>query len=118
MTFFSFRLYLLGDSPRSRAAEQALRRLCADRFGDSGFSIEVVDVAEHRDVADAERIVATPTLDLTAPLPRIRVIGDLSSSDELADTLGLPAPASRQPLTVVPDLPAPGEVPDNQEDPP
>ena len=118
MTVFSFRLYVLGESPRSRAAEQALRRLCADRFGDSGFAIEVVDVAEHRDVADAERIVATPTLDLTAPLPRIRVIGDLSSADELATTLGLPTAAARTPLTVVPDLPAPAGAPDDQEDPP
>ena len=118
MTFFSFRLYVLGDSPRSRTAEQALRRLCADRFGDSGFVIEVVDVEKHRDVADAERIVATPTLDLIAPLPRIRVIGDLSSSDEVADTLGVPAAASRPPLTVVPDLPAPGDVTGDQEDPP
>jgi hypothetical protein len=54
---------------------------------------------------------------VTAPLPRIRVIGDLSSSDELADTLGLPAAAARSPLTVVPDLPAPGDVPDAQADP-
>lgn len=117
MTFFSFRLFLLGDSSRSRAAEQALRRLCADRFGDSGFSIEVVNVEEHRDVADAARIVATPTLDLIAPLPRIRVIGDLSSSDELAATLGLPAAADRPSLTIVPDLPAPAGAPDDQEDP-
>lgn len=90
MTPFSFRLYVTGDTPRSRAAEQGLRHLCAERFGDAGYAIEIVDVARRHDIADEERIVATPTLDRMTPAPRVRVVGDLSSSDQLADALGLP----------------------------
>jgi len=87
VTIFSFRLYILGDSPRSRAAEQGLRRLCAARLDDGTYVIEAIDVAEHRDVAETERVVATPTLDRIAPPPRVRVIGDLGSSDELASAV-------------------------------
>jgi circadian clock protein KaiB len=100
VTLFSFRLYVIGDTPRSRAAEQGLRRLCAERLGDAGCEIEVVDVEQRRDVADERRIVVTPTLDKLTPRPAVRVVGDLGSSEELADALGLPA----EPHPPSPDL--------------
>ena len=94
MTRFHFRLYVMGQTSRSRNAEQQLRALCT-RQSYGQYEIEVVDVALQPERADAERIVATPTLDRVTPPPRIRVIGDLGSADRLSAVLELPPDDAR-----------------------
>lgn len=89
MHSYRFRLYVMGETPRTRGAIERLRALCTARLG-GGWDLEVVDVQERSDLADAARIVATPTLDRIEPQPRVRVIGDLAS-DELAAALELPS---------------------------
>lgn len=98
---YRFKLYVAGRSPRSDAAVRNIRRLCRERLG-GDCRIEVVDVAERPDVAEAARILSTPTLDKEAPPPLRRVIGDLSDSERLALALGLFLEA---------DLEAPGGLP-------
>lgn len=94
MTKYSFLLFVAGQGERSLAAESNLRALCDARLS-SDYDIEIVDAAERPDVAEADRILATPTVIRTAPLPRRRVIGNLSDSRRAGDALGLPdAPAS------------------------
>ena len=95
MTGYRFRLYVLGQSSRARNAEEQLRAVCARRVR-GPCVIEVVDLTASPDVADAERIVATPTLDRLEPPPRIRVIGDLGSVERLSAALDLP-PEDRPP---------------------
>jgi circadian clock protein KaiB len=92
MTGHVFRLYVLGRTSRARNAEQQLRDLCARRIR-SRYEIEVVDLIETPALADAERIVATPTLERIQPPPRVRVIGDLGSSERLSAVLDLPPEA-------------------------
>lgn len=87
---YRFRLYVLGETARSHAVSEQLRALCQRRLGQH-WHVEIVDVKAHPDLADAARIVATPTLDRLEPEPRTRVVGDLSSTDELAAVLGLPS---------------------------
>jgi circadian clock protein KaiB len=89
MTGYRFRLYVLGPTSRSRNAEQQLRALCAQRVR-GPCAIEVVDLTEAPELADTERIVATPTLDRVEPPPRVRVVGDLGSSERLSAVLDLP----------------------------
>lgn len=89
MTAFKFRLYVMAGTLRSRNAEQQLRALCESRLS-GRFEIDVVDVAARPDRADAERIVATPTVDRIEPAPRVRVIGDLTSPEQLAAVFDLP----------------------------
>ena len=90
MTQYHFRLYVMGETARSRTATEQLRALFQQRLG-KRWHLEVVDLKGHPDLADAARIVATPTLDRLEPEPHTRVIGDLSSSDHLAAILDLPA---------------------------
>jgi circadian clock protein KaiB len=94
VTDFRLRLYVVGGTSRARNAEQQLRALCASRPG--RYEIEVVDLAQAPDLADAERIVATPTLDRLEPLPRLRVIGDLGSPERLSTVLDLPSQDARR----------------------
>lgn len=90
MTTYRFRLYVMGETARSRAAIEQLHALCRQRLGEH-WQVDVVDLKGRPDLADAARIVATPTLDRLEPEPRTRVIGDLSSAEHVAAVLDLPA---------------------------
>lgn len=90
MTGFRFTLYVAGAGARSAIAERAFRDLCAERLPADGYEITVIDVLEAIEEADAARTLVTPTVVRTDPPPAVRVMGDLSASDELADAVGLP----------------------------
>lgn len=87
---FRLTLYVAGTAAHAAAAEDHLRRLCADRLPPDDYAIAVVDVLEAVGEADAARILVTPTVIRTEPTPVLRVIGDLSATAELARALGLP----------------------------
>jgi len=56
---------------------------------DGDCRITIVDVLEQPEMAEAHKIIATPTLIKTSPRPLRRIIGDLSDLDEVALRLGL-----------------------------
>lgn len=74
------RLYITGMTPRSEQAISNLRRIMADEL-DDGYELEIVDVLERPQLAEDERIIATPTLIKRLPPPLRRIIGDLSNTD-------------------------------------
>lgn len=87
-------LYVTGDTPRSQRALANLQRLC-DQHLAGRYSLEVVDVLTMPHLAEAARILATPTLVRLHPAPPRRVIGDLSDDRRVLDGLdldGLPTP--------------------------
>jgi circadian clock protein KaiB len=89
MTSYSFKLYIAGETARSRQAEANLRALCEARI--AGFyELEIVDVVERPDLAEEDNVIATPTVIRLAPLPRRRVIGDLPDPSLVATALDLP----------------------------
>ncbi len=89
---YQFTLFVTGRTRRSERASTNLRRLCADRLPDGSYEIDIVDVLDHPARAESERVIATPTVIRTEPLPRRRVIGDLSIAEQAAHALDLPAP--------------------------
>jgi circadian clock protein KaiB len=80
------RLYISSAAPESAAVETNLRRVC-DGVG-LAFEVEVLDVRDHPDEAERDRIVLTPTLLRLTP-PQLRVAGDLSNIEAAMDGLGL-----------------------------
>ena len=83
-------LYITGQSVRSLQAIANLRRLC-EHFGDT-CELTIVDVLERPQLAEDERILATPTVIRRRPLPMRRVIGDLSDLEKVSLWLDLPQP--------------------------
>jgi circadian clock protein KaiB len=75
-------LYVTGTSPRTRVAIDNLNRICKQEL-DGRYELEIVDVLEHPQRAEDERILATPTLIKQLPPPLRRVIGDLSDKDKV-----------------------------------
>jgi circadian clock protein KaiB len=89
-------LYVTGTSPRTKIAIDNLNRICTQEL-DGRYELEIVDVLEHPQRAEEERILATPTLIKQLPPPLRRVIGDLSDKDKVL--LGLQVRAGSTPPT-------------------
>ena len=81
MDKYVFTLYVTGQTPRSRQAVANLRELCEVLGGDCEYT--VVDVLERPQLAEDDKILATPTLVRKQPLPMRRIIGDLSMTDSV-----------------------------------
>jgi circadian clock protein KaiB len=97
MKEYVLKLYVTGQTPRAERAIANLRRLC-DHDLEGRYEVEVVDVLEHPQLAEQEKILATPTLVRLLPPPLRRVIGDLSESDKVLLGLDLwPAPPPETP---------------------
>ena len=91
MNTYIFELYVTGDSVRSRHAVTTARALFQERLG-NGYELKVIDVLEHPDLAEGERILATPALLRKAPEPVRRIIGDLSDHEKVLFALDLDSP--------------------------
>jgi circadian clock protein KaiB len=79
---FLLKLYVAGADSRAQAAIANLRRICDEELPDQ-YELEIIDVLEQPDQAEAAKILATPTLIKQLPPPLRRVIGDLSNKDKL-----------------------------------
>jgi circadian clock protein KaiB len=75
-------LYVTGTSPRTKVAIENLERICQQEL-DGRYELEIVDVLQHPQRAEDEKILATPTLIKQLPPPLRRVIGDLSDKDKV-----------------------------------
>jgi circadian clock protein KaiB len=72
----TLRLYVSGQALNSRAAIRNLDSL--RKVLDDHAAVEVVDVRERPELAEEDRILATPTLVRREPRPVRKIIGDLS----------------------------------------
>ena len=75
------RLYIAGDSPKSRNALTNLKKLCEAHL-QGQYEIEVIDLIQNPKLAKDHQIFAIPTLIRKLPEPLRRVIGDLSDPDK------------------------------------
>ena len=81
------RLYITGCSLASQHATVNLRRLCANELAGT-YDFEIIDILEYPELAEADKILATPTLVRRFPAPSRKVIGDLSQTDKVLFGLG------------------------------
>ncbi len=76
------RLFVTGESSRTATAIANLQRICEQEL-EGQYELEIIDVLEFPDLAEDEKILATPTLIKSLPLPLRRVIGDLSNTEKV-----------------------------------
>jgi circadian clock protein KaiB len=91
MDKLSLTLFITGQTMRSRSAVQNLQTLF-EEIGGERYELSIVDVLEHPQLAEDEKIVATPTLVKTSPLPVRRIVGDLTSRTQVLKWLDLGDP--------------------------
>lgn len=87
---FLLKLYVTGQTPRSLRAIANLQRICEEELSNQ-YELTVIDVLERPQLAEDEKILATPTLVKELPMPIRRIIGDLSDSDQVLLGLDLQA---------------------------
>ena len=79
---YVLKLYITGMSPRAEHAVANLQRICDEEL-DGKYKLIVVDVLEQPQLAEDEKILATPTLIKELPPPLRRIIGDMSDTEKV-----------------------------------
>ena len=77
---YEFRLYVVGQTPKSTTVIENLKGLLESTF-EGHYSLEVIDITENLEMAEKNNIVATPTLQKASPEPVRTVVGDLSDKE-------------------------------------
>ncbi|MFL5606291.1 MAG: circadian clock KaiB family protein [Gemmatimonadaceae bacterium] len=97
MSELRLKLFIAGDSPRTRDAAANLTRACTELLAGE-VDITTIDVLEHPELADEYRILTTPTVVREAPGPRRRVTGDLHDIPQVLAALAIfPSPSPTTP---------------------
>lgn len=79
---YELRLYIAGNTPKSALALKNLKKYCEDHLKDR-YSIEIVDLLLHPQLAEGDQILAIPTLVRKVPEPIRKIIGDLSNEEKV-----------------------------------
>lgn len=100
---YLLKLFVTGKTPRAELAIANLRRICEEEL-QGRYELEIIDVVENPQLAEDEKILATPTLIKHLPLPLRRVIGDLSDKERVLLGLNVwpdlsPPPGTPQDMT-------------------
>ncbi len=82
------RLYVAGQTPNSLTAFENLKKICEDHIGNK-YTIEVIDLQKHPQLAKDHQIVAVPTLIRKLPTPVKKIIGNLSNTEKVLVGLDL-----------------------------
>ena len=79
---WELRLYVAGKTPKSITALRNLRKYCETHLKGL-YTIEVIDLLEHPQLAEGDQIFAIPTLVRKVPEPIRKIIGDLSNEEKV-----------------------------------
>jgi circadian clock protein KaiB len=79
---YELRLYVAGNTPKSMAALNNLKRYCEEHLANQ-YKIEVIDLLLHPQLAEGDQILAIPTLVRKVPVPIRKIIGDLSNEEKV-----------------------------------
>ena len=79
---FILKLYITGKTPRTERAVTMLRKICEEEL-QGRYELHVIDILERPQLAEDEKILATPTLIKVLPQPLRRIIGDLSDKEKV-----------------------------------
>ncbi len=85
---WTLKLYIAGRTPKSVTALSNLEKICSEHLA-GHYSIEIIDLLEHPELAKTDQIVAIPTLVRKLPPPLKKIIGDLSDHERVLVGLAL-----------------------------
>ena len=82
------RLYIAGETPKSKTAFANLTGICDDLLKGK-YTIEVIDLLQNPQLSREHQILAVPTLVRKLPVPVRKIIGDLSNTERVLIGLDL-----------------------------
>lgn len=78
MPKLGFHIFIAGSSLRNEELVRYYRQACQDHLGRHQFELTVTDLTRNAQLAEQHKILATPTIIRSYPLPEKRVIGSLT----------------------------------------
>jgi circadian clock protein KaiB len=85
---YVLKLYVAGSTPNSVRALRTLKNILEEEFK-GVYALKVIDVLKNPQLAEEDKILATPTLSKVLPLPVRKIIGDLSDREKVLIGLDL-----------------------------
>lgn len=83
---YIFKLFIAGLGPDEQHKIVRLKKLLKSEFGDN-FSLEVINVLEHPELAESKKIIATPSLIRESPGPEEKSVINLNEEKALPSKL-------------------------------
>ena len=81
-TQYILKLYVTGRTANSAKAIENLKDVLKNGLGDL-YKLKVIDVVENPQLAEEDKILATPALVKALPPPVRKIIGDLSDKEKV-----------------------------------
>ena len=88
MKTYVLKLYVAGNTPNSVRALRTLKNILEEEFK-GVYALKVIDVLKNPQLAEEDKILATPTLAKVLPSPVRKIIGDLSDREKVLIGLDL-----------------------------
>jgi circadian clock protein KaiB len=85
---YRLRLYIAGGAPNSTLAQKNMLAICRQHLNGK-HRLEIIDVLKEPERALEDGILVTPTLLKLSPDPVVTMVGDLSATDAVLQSLGL-----------------------------
>ena len=85
---YVLKLYVAGNTPNSIRALRTLNDILEQEF-QGVYALKVIDVLKNPQLAEEDKILATPTLAKVLPPPVRKIIGDLSDRERVLIGLDL-----------------------------
>lgn len=85
---YVLKLYVAGNTAHSIRALRTLKNILEQEF-QGVYALKVIDVIKNPQLAEEDKILATPTLSKILPLPVRKIIGDLSDREKVLVGLDL-----------------------------
>lgn len=85
---YVLKLYVAGNTPNSVRALKTLKNILEQEF-QGVYALKVIDVLKNPQLAEEDKILATPTLSKILPPPVRKIIGDLSDREKVLIGLDL-----------------------------
>jgi circadian clock protein KaiB len=85
---YVLKLYVAGNTPNSVRALKTLKNILEKDFR-GVYALKVIDVLKNPQLAEEDKILATPTLSKVLPPPVRKIIGDLSDREKVLIGLDL-----------------------------
>lgn len=83
MSKYILKLYVTGQTPNSARAITNLKKICAEELEGGQYDLQVIDILKEPQLAEDDKIIATPTLVKSLPPPLSKIIGDLSDIEKV-----------------------------------
>jgi len=85
---YVLKLYVAGNTPNSVKALKTLKNILEEEL-QGVYALKVIDVLKNPQLAEEDKILATPTLSKVLPPPVRKIIGDLSDREKVLIGLDL-----------------------------